>query len=147
MPETSVWKPLLGLRPPEAVQDTVRKQGKNWATHRIEDASGNLNLGYYSVHVNKLPKKDGVEMSPDQFLSHIRTNLNKFVDTSVSEFEPLNMNNGTTWNSNSPTGAILRIKMRASGITVDHGCVVVSQNSKNEWVFSTIRAGSTLFGP
>jgi hypothetical protein len=143
------WKEVLSFRPSITVQRKVRSRGENWATHRIEDAVGNVNVDIYSVEVSKLPMSNGEEIEASEVLEHIRTNLNSFVDTSIAEFRPFDEAEKRIWESKDPTGAVMLIDMKVFGvINPDSGCVVTTRRTRNEWFFSTIRSGgpADLFG-
>jgi len=149
LPDLSHWKVVLSFRPAKETQNKVKDRGTDWAVHRIEDAVGDVNVDVYSVHVSKLPSKNGVELKPHEVLNHVRKNLNEFVDQDVAKFKPYDDQEKARWNSDDYTGAILLIDMRVFGIgSPDSGCVVATKRTKNEWIFSTIRAGgpTEVFG-
>lgn len=137
----SHWKTVLSFRPSAEVQKLVRKQGADWAVHRIEDAVGDVNLDIYSVHISKMPTIDGKKMTAATLLEHIRLNLNALGDTDVAVFKPFNEEHKRTWESSDYSSAIILIDMKSLGLSVDSGCVVATRRTKHEWIFSTIRAG------
>ncbi|KAF5280095.1 hypothetical protein FQR65_LT15085 [Abscondita terminalis] len=66
-------------------------------------------MDYFPVTVNQLPIINGTRLTPEQFLNHIRTNINNFVDTGYSECTPYNnygVDDRNLWNSSNPLGAI-----------------------------------------
>lgn len=146
-PDLKSWKPILSFRPSAAVQKSVREHGKDWATHRIEDASGKLNLDYYPVTIHKLPSIDG-ELKPDGLLSRIRLNLNEFIDDGIARFE-VSEAERNLFESEKPDGAVVHIRMKTFGgmLNPDDGCVVVSSKTKSEWRFSKIRGGPSIGAP
>lgn len=100
-----------------------------------------VNMDFFSVTVTELPNG----MSGDSFLEYIRRNMNNFVDTSLSSFEPYNSadtNESVIWNSSNPVGAIIHIK-----IPVDDASVVCSDYTKQRWRFSTISSPQDLAHP
>lgn len=96
-----------------------------------------VNMDYFSVNVKILPIINGQRATPQQFLNHIRTNINTFVDTKKSKFTAYNhygVDDHALWNSSNPTGAIVSID-----IPLNDGSVIVSKYSPNSWTFSTIK--------
>ncbi|RAV27389.1 hypothetical protein, partial [Sinomicrobium soli] len=104
----------------------------------INDAySSVVNMDYFPVTVNELPVVNGQRQTPEQFLNHIRTNINSFVDTEYSEFEPYQwpgLDEITLWNSSNPLGAVIGIDIKGP----DNGSVIVSDYDTDKWTFSTI---------
>jgi hypothetical protein len=143
LPSSPVWKQILTFRAPTTLQDAVKAHGGDWFVHSIEEADGPLSLDYYSVHIDKFPKRNGTEMSAEELLTYIRTHINIFVDTDIAEFNPLEESEAK-WQSSSPLGSLLRIDMKLFNVNVDDGCVVVARSTESEWVFSTIQAGHPL---
>jgi hypothetical protein len=140
------WKRLVSFRPPEEIQRTVIARGSDWAVHRIEDASGRISLDSYTILIDKLPRIDGRDLSAEEFLVYLRKHFNAFADPSMAAFDPLTEADRRLWNSDDPTGAILLIDMKLAGTSPDSGCVVVSAASRDEWIFSTVRAGAPGVG-
>jgi len=77
-------------------------------------------------------------MSPEQYLEQIRTNLNDYIDTSISEFEGYRGLSGKwgRWTSGNPLGSVLSIDFNAPG-GIEFGSVVSIVNASNRWVFAT----------
>jgi hypothetical protein len=144
LPDISAWKNVLSFRPSHETQQRVIDMGGNWSVHRIEAAKGQVNLDIYSVQIKKLPTVDGVATTPATLLRQIRLNLNSFLDTDVATFRPFNDTHKQLWESSDPTGSIVLIDMKLWKISPDSGCVVTTQTSPNEWIFSTIRSGHAL---
>ncbi|HFK5545425.1 hypothetical protein HZP56_10335 [Elizabethkingia anophelis] len=105
---------------------------------RIDDAySPAVNMDYFPVRINQLPVINGIRSTPEQFLNHIRTNINNFVNNSYSEFTPYNnygVDDRALWNSSNPLGAIIKIDIKGP----DNGSVMVTNYKSNKWTFSTI---------
>ncbi|WP_260254746.1 hypothetical protein [Elizabethkingia meningoseptica] len=105
---------------------------------KIDDAySPAVNMDYFPVRVNQLPIINGIRSTPEQFLNHIRTNINNFVDKSYSEFTPYNnygVDDRALWNSSNPLGTIIKIDIKGP----DNGSVIVTNYRSNKWTFSTI---------
>jgi hypothetical protein len=96
-----------------------------------------VNLDYFSVTVQKLPVVNGRLLSAREFLSHIRKNINSFVDTEYSKFEPYKYNGldeTALWNSSNPLGALIAIDIKGP----DNASVIVTRTADNLWRFSTI---------
>ena len=149
---TDAWRPLINYVAPGIAIDRLHNLSANeksvlgmygmnepyympdyWVIQSIANAQGiAINLDYFSVKINKLP--DGFN-SPDMLLEYIRTNINNFIDTQYSSFQPHPGLSGETnrW-LNDPLGSILSIT-----IPVDNGSVIVSGYNHNYWIFSTIR--------
>jgi hypothetical protein len=147
----SAWRDLLSFRPSEDIQRQVHSKGESWTVHRVEDGSGDVNLDYYPISVEKLPMINGKEVRAEVVLEYIRRNLNSLVDNSRSAFAPFKLDDQQKWNSNKPQGSILQIDIELLlplGLTdvpigvTDLAMVVVSQRTSSEWVFSTVRGGS-----
>ena len=134
------WEPLISFRPPVAIQRSVKSKGIGWHIHRLEDAYGDINLDYYPVSITAMPVVGGRTLSAAEFLSHIRLNINMFVDTRISEFAPYDAREAAVWTSVSPGGAVVHIEMRAAGgwANPDDGSVVVAETATDHWTFSTI---------
>lgn len=97
-----------------------------------------VNMDYFAVTVSTLPIINGSRATPQQFLTHIRTNINSFTDQSLSTFSPLNwgtINDTNLWNSSNPTGAVVTIDIKGP----QNGSVVTSLSSPSKWIFTTIR--------
>lgn len=104
----------------------------------INDAySTVVNMDYFPITVNQLPIVNGQRLTAPQFLEHIRTNINSFVNTNYSEFEPYRwygINDVALWNSSNPLNAVIAIDIKGP----DNGSVIVSKHSSTGWTFTTI---------
>lgn len=136
------WKALLSFRPDPKVQRAVHERGPTWTVHRIEGGSGMVNLDYYPIKVLELPTVGGHKLEPAELLAHIRLNLNDFVDTDISKFEPFKRQDEAAWKTEDPDGAILLIDIKLAPGVSDLALVVTSMRDSNEWIFSTVRGGS-----
>ncbi|WP_313579316.1 hypothetical protein [Chishuiella sp.] len=119
-----------------SAKDVTRLQDINNAYSTV------VNMDYFPVTIDKLPPGTTAE----QLLNHIRTNINSFVDTDYSYFEPYRWNgfNDTDlWNSSNPLGSVIGIDIKGP----DNGSVVVTQYSSNGWTFSTIYDPTYLSHP
>jgi hypothetical protein len=76
-------------------------------------------------------------LSPKAYLEQIRTNLNDYIDTSISEFEGYRGMTGEwiRWTSSSPLGSVLSIRILP--LNADFGSVVSIVNESDRWVFAT----------
>jgi hypothetical protein len=136
------WRELLSFRPPAAVQRAVIDRGRDWAVHRIEDASGPVSLDAYTIFVDVLPEVDGRRLTAAGLLAHVRRHLGDFADPGRALFSPMTAADAATWRSDDPTGAVLLIDMKLGGLSPDSGCVVIARSTPEEWIFSTVRAGA-----
>ena len=104
----------------------------------INDAnSAVINMDYFPIRVNQLPYDGNTRMTAPQFLEHIRTNLNFFVNTTYGHFRPYNyygIDDEGLWYSNNPKGAVMLIDMMGP----DNGSVIVTESSQNKWIFTAI---------
>ncbi|MGV0980707.1 hypothetical protein [Empedobacter falsenii] len=101
-----------------------------------------VNMDYFPITIDKLPP--GV--TAEQLLNHIRTNINSFIDTDYSYFEPYHwngINDTDLWNSSNPLGAVIGIDIKGP----DNGSVVVTKYSSSGWTFSTIYDPTYLSHP
>ena len=151
LPNLSAWSDLISMRPPKAVQQTVRKRfGMNvldWTGHRLESGQGDINLDFYPVRVTRLPQQGGGS-TPSGLLKIIRLWLNNYIDKTVSTFKPYEapLDDGV-WTSDNPLGAVVSIQMLKLGLEVDRGSVVVSSFRPDRWVFSTVWTPNDLGHP
>lgn len=96
-----------------------------------------VNMDYFPITITQLPIINGVRQTPEQFLEHIRKNINSFVNTSYSTFIPYQwygVNDIALWNSSNPLGAVVALDIPGP----DNGSVIVSDYSSTGWTFSTI---------
>jgi len=144
------WKELVTFKPPRSVIDrleslpsmiyTVDRTGNSikdpWKIQSIEGAKGfAINLDFFSVTINKLPMTGSKRCSADELLEFMRLNINDFVDSELSQFEPhpqLMPDELQRW-QNKPFESIISIS-----IPMDAGSVIVSDYKSNGWIFTTI---------
>lgn len=108
-------------------KDVARLQDINNAYSTV------INMDYFSVNIDKLPKGT----SPESFLNYIRLNINNFVNNKYANFTPYKwhgVNDTKLWNSSNPLGTVIAIDM----LGPDNGSVIVTNYSNREWTFSTI---------
>ncbi|MCY7277810.1 MAG: hypothetical protein LH702_29750 [Phormidesmis sp. CAN_BIN44] len=149
------WQYLISFRPPTTIQSTINKRFSGLLTkppfiHFIEDAEGEINLDFYPVQVARLPTISGRTVTAEEFLSHIRLNINSFVDTGISEFTPYEKSlDAARWTSSKPEGAVISIAMRLGSqwASPDSGSVVVSEFRSDYWIFSTLWTPKDLAHP
>lgn len=97
-----------------------------------------VNMDYFSVNVKTMPVINGQRATPQQFLNHIRLNINNFVNTNNSDFTPYNhynVDDRALWASANPLGAIVSIDIRGP----QNGSVIVSNYTPSSWTFSTLK--------
>ncbi len=148
------WSQLTQFVPPQSVKNRILELQENyegpfgdWNIQDLDDAEGALvNLDYFSVTVNTLPKKanSSQRYTAQELLDHIRKNINEFVNTGASRFEPFNeiflsVNTGVDesqlWQSSNPLETVIGID-----IPFDDGAVICSEYSYDLWRFSTLEA-------
>jgi subtilisin family serine protease len=134
------WEHLISLRPSTSVQLGLKARGtrSQWVTHHIEDAWGNVNLDFYPVQVTRLPSSYS---RAEDLLHYMRANFNRFVDTTIADFSPLDARiDGPGWATDPPVlGSVIhiRLKMAWGYANPDDGSVVVSESAPDHWTFST----------
>jgi hypothetical protein len=143
--EIPKWQAVAGEEVPQSVLDrlnnepALQDQGlfdDAAFIQRLEDAAGTtINQDYFSVHVDESNLPGG--MSPEAYLEQIRTNLNDYIDTSISEFEGYRGMTGEwiRWTSANPLGSVLSIDLFPGGL--EYGSVVSIVNESDRWVFGT----------
>jgi hypothetical protein len=151
------WRNISSFKPPQTVIDKIKKLKLdypsaealftgNFNIQHIQNASGTaVNLDYFPITINQLPKINGQPVTAAQFLEHIRLNINLFIDTKYSKFSPYNaVNTGVSeaslWASLNPVGAIIHIDIPGNSQIGDDGSVICSDYSKNMWKFTTVTA-------
>jgi hypothetical protein len=155
---SSQWSDLLSFRPPAYIQLAVKARSLfpgGWHFHRIEDASGLLNLDAYNVEISRMPLASSVVSFPSadparratdvELAYYVRTKLNMFVDSRLAGFEPYDMAlDAPLWAAPLPIGAAIHIDMRdpvgvlPPSSNPDDGTVVVTQAAASTWLFSTV---------
>lgn len=108
----------------------------------INDAySSIVNMDYFPITVNQLPIVQGTRLTAEEFLTHIRKNINDFVHTNLAKFTPYewpSYNEAALWNSSNPLGAVIEIDIAEYMGVSDDGSVIVSGYSPDKWTFTTI---------
>ncbi|MEV7244443.1 peptidoglycan-binding domain-containing protein [Streptomyces sp. NPDC093248] len=148
-PALQAWERLISFRPSGPLQAGLNARfslfGPSRVVHAIEDAKGPVSLDYYPVRVEALPTDGSSTMTAEQLLEFVRRNLNDFVDGSPDgcNFQPYDPNIDTAawlppFLPTAFTGAVVSIDMFSSGVNVDDGSVVLSDNGPDHWVFSTL---------
>jgi hypothetical protein len=118
----------------------------DWNILELENAGGvQINLDYYAVKIDKLPPYTTAE----ELINEIRSNINGFVDTEVSEFTPFPgiSNESNRW-QDYPLGSIIQIDMGAEYIgNIEDGSVICSNYQDTTWTFSTIKCPADFEHP
>jgi hypothetical protein len=160
--KVALWKDLLNFK----VSDDIVKSlaARDITVQKIEDAMGDLNIDMYTVQIDKFPRLPGTTApaTPEEFLYYARTNLNKLIDTNISEFYPLKPDlDDEKWMSKSPVGAVIRIDipffripagqdtMMGSWDSIsvgDNAAVVCSESDANHWRLSTLQTPFNVTG-
>jgi trypsin-like peptidase len=102
----------------------------------LESATGKLNLDFYPVQVSKLPTVGNKQLTTAELLKRIRLNINNFIDTDYSKFEPYDAIDAPVWNSDSPLGAVLYINIRGP----DNAAVLCAHATDRMWRFAALEA-------
>src|SRR5438046_3588748 len=100
LPDLRPWEDLLNFKPPPAVERAladlshvrVEMPASRWV-QRIEEASGDLNLDFYSARITRLPGA----MTDEELLRHIRRNFNYFIGPDIACFEPRDEASRASW--------------------------------------------------
>ncbi|MFT6872175.1 MAG: hypothetical protein ACJAVN_001181 [Roseivirga sp.] len=146
--ELAKWQEVSSHVPPQSVVNKISALRSsypnlkalftgNFDMQTLKEAKGTvLNMDYFLVKINQLPSG----CTAEEFLQHIRKNLNSFIDTQYSSFSPYDASNtgydeAQAWNSDNPLGSILHIE-----IPMDEGSVICSDFSSDSWKFTTISA-------
>lgn len=168
------WDHVLNFRPGISLQRELMKEGAR--VQFIEDGWGKVSTDLYSVQVNRLPKELPFDLTKKVFpgvplkkvtakllLSHIRNNINRFVNTRNTRFSFYGedrfekAHNKSLWNSNNPRGALIHLDIHVLrdllplGLNIEDATVVVSA-SQNEhvrgyWIFSTVYTPENGYHP
>lgn len=146
------WKNLAQHVPPSEIINKLNGLDENsfgdFNVQNVEDAAGVVvNMDYFPVTINTLPKKPGSNerFTPNEFLNHVRKNINNFINTNYSSFTPstvTGINESAIWLSNNPVGAVLHINIPNGP---GDGSVICSKYSSNQWIFTTIEVPYNLF--
>ncbi|MNS44348.1 hypothetical protein D3C72_767890 [compost metagenome] len=130
---------IASYTPPQSVLDKV-----NWVANnngpsyspsntfiqRVQDGIGVVNMDYFPVHIQQLPKNaNGVTMTPLEFLEYFRKNLSHPTMLSGdASFTPyihsipgtVNINETSTFNSaeENSLGSMIRIRMTDNGTVI-----------------------------
>ena len=145
--ELQKWRDLANYEMPDEVVDKLKNLRINnqdvwdelfffneWDILTVQEAKGNIvNADFFSVQIDKLP--DGT--LPEDFVNQIRKDINSFVDTYYSTFEPYEEwpIEESLWLSDNPLGTILSIEMSI----FDSGSVICSDYKGTSWKFTTIQ--------
>jgi hypothetical protein len=140
------WQTLTQHKPNQAILDKLNAIKSRYPLsdvewQSIENASGDVvNLDYFPVTITTLPNNPttGQRFTAPEFLNHIRTHMNDFVDTSITGFSPSTItgfNEAQIWNSNNPFGGVVHLNI---GGGAGDGTVICTNYNSSDWIFSTI---------
>ena len=142
LPDFGFWTDLAEFTPPQNILDKIAAQGPGWSLQGLltPTLAPRVNKDYFSTTITQMPEyPDGVVYTMEELFYEIRTNINLFVDITFSEFNPLNEDELSLWQSDNPEGTIISIS-----IPGDDGSVICSQyNNGCCWIFSTVTAPFT----
>ncbi|HMJ92706.1 MAG TPA: peptidylprolyl isomerase [Allosphingosinicella sp.] len=127
------WADLYNFQVPSAVVSAIQARGMT--VQRIADAMGELNLDRYEIVVDTPPAgMDGAEL-----LKRFLHNINGFVDTDNTEFNPYGPADAAQIVSANPVGAVFNLNI----IGPDNAAVVVSAANSNYFRVSTVNTPDT----
>jgi hypothetical protein len=159
LPDLSAWGEVINFRPAPDQQVKLRKLAgqdrASWYFHRLESAWGDINLDYYAIRIDIMPKRmpgdpptTNRTLSPAELLQYLRRQLltkNAVVDSSIAEFQPYGPSDLTAW-SGAPSdalGALISIDI----VGADNATVMVTQSENEFWTFSTLRSPKDKLHP
>ena len=126
------WRHLLRWRAPSAIRAEVRRRG--FSIQTFASARGDLNLDLLEVKVSRLPSGQSAE----DLIRHIRINMARFVNPSLTRFDFFSPADGTKWSGSSPEGTMFNLR-----IPGDNAAVVASKVEPRKWRFTTIETPAT----
>ena len=140
------WQTLAQHTAPQSVLDKIENLPSSWANdfeiQSIDDAGGTMvNLDYFSVKIDTLPNNPTTnqQFTPDEFIDHIRRNINDFTEGSTfgpyCNFSSMCPTETALWNSDNPLGSIIYID-----ISGDDGVVALTEYTNSYWYFMTMNA-------
>lgn len=149
----NTWSDLLNMKHEQAIYDVLNDVDGVAFIQDISEAKGlDVNLDYFSVNIDRLPNN----ISPAEFLTTFRTNINSFINGELSNFVPFDPER---WVTDNFRAEIVHIDMgdthawydgmfggMIDGFLVDgnpwynpdDGSVIVTLQEENRWVFTTI---------
>lgn len=109
-----------------------------------EDGQGMLNIDQYSITIDA----DG--QSAGELFRDIRSDLGEIIfgSSNAANLFPFSAEDRTKWASDNPKGAVMVFRLETLGfglIPLERGAVVVSCLSETDFVFSTVRVGSSVW--
>lgn len=143
------WSDLANMEYEDAIYEALKDNGSTAFIQDINDAAGkDVNLDYFSVQIDRLPNG----MNQTELFNFFRQNINRFIDTATSNFEPFDPQR---WLSDNFEGEIVHIDMNNSleilrmkaTYNPDDGSVIVTKQEENRWIFTTIFIAGDSFHP
>ena len=97
-----------------------------------------VNLDYYGVRIPVGAIPNG--MTAEEYVDHIRTNINSYIDTQISRFEfyPGLAGERARWEGNDPAGTMFSIQLTPWASWIEDGTVIASQVGARSWIFTTM---------
>lgn len=127
------WADLYNFQVPASVVSAIQARGMS--VQRIADAHGELNLDRYEIVVDTPPTgMDGAEL-----LKRFLHNINGFVDTDNTEFNPYDSSDAARIVSANPVGAVFNLDI----VGPDNAAVVISEASPSRFRVSTVNTPDT----
>ncbi|MBD0377347.1 MAG: hypothetical protein ICV51_17180, partial [Flavisolibacter sp.] len=134
------WAYLLKFKVPDTMVAKLKARNMSVQYVHNESYSNDLNIDFYRLRIDKYPTVNGVQLNAQSMIKYIRLNINKLVDTSYCDFNPLNSTiDLPIWLSDDPTGAVLKLDIKGP----DNASVVVSFAQPHGWRFTTVTTPDT----
>ena len=90
------------------------------------------------MKIDDMPQIDGAKATPHRLVEHIRTHLDRFVDSSNTLFEPWDESDATRWVGDSPEKTVFRLTIHLATLPVEYAAIVCSEHDPLHWRFSTL---------
>ena len=102
-----------------------------------------VNLDRFEVNIKSLPMMGNTRMTPEAFLTYIRSNMNSFVDNGIAVFNPYVANgvNDTEDLKSGKPGSMWSIDM------LNDGTVMINNSTPVSWSVSTLRSPIDFMHP
>lgn len=142
----SFWSDLATFIPPQTVLDRIESLGEDWRVQYFQTptAAPNINFDYFPVEITQMPFINGVSgarYTPEAFFTYFRKNINNFVDTDNSSFDPYSQYDANLWQTNNPLTTVITIDIDFPGLDIgDDGTIICAQSESCCWIFATVTA-------
>jgi hypothetical protein len=159
------WGELVRFRVPAEVLRQLADRSPRYVIQTIESAhSDDVNLDYYPVYVQEMPVVRGARLDAARLFHALRMDINRFIDTGLTEFSLVSAYDAVRWRSPNPRGAVFYLDLKgpfvrgplsAVDLVPDNAFVACTDIGPNFWRFSTLtqfrrirgRGGATAEAP